>query len=101
MCVVLQNPQLMQNPMGAFFISSMLGVDVHKIAGPMAMLGGGGSFASWAPMLMSDPGMSNLLMSNMMGGGAAAGGGLFGGMGGMGGLMGGLGGMAPLLLLGA
>ena len=62
------------------------GVDVHKIAGPMAMLGGGSNMMGWLPMLGQDPSLMSLMFSQMMGsssgiGGPSTGASLFGGGG--------------------
>ena len=84
--MLMRNPSLMQNPMGAVMISSMLGVDVNKIATPLAMVngmgGGAGSLMRWLPLMMGDPNMMSLMFS-------------MGGLGGMG--MGGLGGLSTMM----
>ena len=88
--MLMRNPTLMQNPMGAMMISSMLGVDVNKIATPLAMVNGmGGGLSSlmrWLPLMTGDPNMMSLMFS-------------MGGMGGMG--MGGLGGMGIMPMIAA
>lgn len=84
--MLMRNPTLMQNPMGAMMISSMLGVDVNKVATPLAMVngmgGGVGSLMRWLPLMTGDPNMMSLMFS-------------MGGLGGMG--MGGLGGMGTMI----
>lgn len=84
--MLMRNPTLMQNPMGALMISSMLGVDVNKIATPLAMVngmgGGVGSLMRWLPLMTGDPNMMSLMFS-------------MGGIGGMG--MGGLGGISSMM----
>ncbi|KAL8571543.1 hypothetical protein ACOMHN_055662 [Nucella lapillus] len=67
MSVLMRNPNTMMSPMGAFLMSNIMGVDINKIATPLAMANGmgGGSmnFLRWMPLVMGDPNMMSLMFS--------------------------------------